>query len=62
MGSERRRVLTAIAGPETLSLRAAVDTQGVGLTTSADFVVGPDDRLPFVLVWHPSHVPVPPAD
>ncbi len=51
--------LTAIAGPEAVYLRTPVATRGAGMTTVADFVVAPGDRVPFVLAWHPSHVTAP---
>ncbi len=51
--------LTAIAGPDAVFLETPVPTRGAGLTTVADFVVQPGDRVPFVLGWHPSHEPVP---
>ncbi len=51
--------LSAVAGPDAVYLRTPVTTRGAGLTTIADFVVGPGDRVPFVLGWHPSHRPAP---
>jgi GH15 family glucan-1,4-alpha-glucosidase len=47
--------LLAIAGPDALSLWSPVHTHGVNLTTRAEFVVRAGERLPFLLVWHPSH-------
>ena len=47
--------LRAIGGPDALSLWSPVSTHGVDLTTRADFTVRAGDRLPFLLVWHPSH-------
>jgi GH15 family glucan-1,4-alpha-glucosidase len=47
--------LTAIAGPDGLALRTPVETTGRDLTTEARFSVGPGERVPFVLSWHPSH-------
>jgi GH15 family glucan-1,4-alpha-glucosidase len=52
-------VLQAIGGPDALSLWSPVPTQGVGLTTRADFTVRAGNRLAFVLAWHPSHEPPP---
>jgi GH15 family glucan-1,4-alpha-glucosidase len=46
---------TAIAGPDSLSLRTPVELRGVDLATRATFTVRPNDRVPFVLTWHPSH-------
>jgi GH15 family glucan-1,4-alpha-glucosidase len=53
-------VLRATGGPDALSLWSPVATHGVGLTTHATFRVREGDRLPFLLVWHPSHLPPPP--
>ena len=48
-------VLSAVAGPESLYLHTPVETRGEGLTTVADFRVSEGQRVPFVLIWHPSH-------
>src|SRR5262245_51898701 len=45
----------AVAGPDALCLRTPVDVRGEGLSTVADFVVSPGERVPFVLTWFPSH-------
>src|SRR5688500_18139913 len=52
---KRDGALEAIAGPDALVLRTAVETRGEDLTTVADFTVGEGERLPFVLTWFPSH-------
>jgi GH15 family glucan-1,4-alpha-glucosidase len=49
--------LQAIAGPDALELRTPVATHGEGLATVAHFEVGAGERVPFVLTWHPSHLP-----
>ncbi len=49
----------AIAGPDALCLRTPVDVHGEALTTVSDFIVGPGDRVPFVLTWFPSHEALP---
>ncbi|HEY3884588.1 MAG TPA: glycoside hydrolase family 15 protein [Vicinamibacterales bacterium] len=49
-------VLRAIAGPDALSLWTPVKTQGVDLTTRAEFTVRAGDRVPFLMIWHPSHI------
>ena len=49
----------AIAGPDAICLRTPVDVHGEELTTISDFVVGPGDRVPFVLTWFPSHEALP---
>ena len=52
-------VLLAIAGPDALSLWSPVQTHGVDLTTRSEFSVKAGERLPFLLVWHPSHESAP---
>jgi GH15 family glucan-1,4-alpha-glucosidase len=52
-------VLLAIAGPDALSLWSPVETHGVDLTTRSEFTVKAGQRLPFLLVWHPSHEKAP---
>ncbi len=52
-------VLRAIGGPDALALHTPIPTQGAGLTTVAEFTVRPGERVPFLLVWHPSHDSVP---
>jgi GH15 family glucan-1,4-alpha-glucosidase len=49
----------ATAGPDALCLRTPVDVHGEAMSTVADFVVGPGDRVPFVLTWFPSHEALP---
>ena len=53
--------LRAVAGPDALSLWTDVPTYGKDLTTQADFVVRAGERVPFLLMWHPSHTPSPAA-
>ena len=53
--------LRAIAGADALVLDSGVATHGEGLTTVADFVVRPQQRIPFALTWYPSHEPTPPG-
>jgi GH15 family glucan-1,4-alpha-glucosidase len=53
--------LIAVAGPDALALRAGVEVEGKGLTTVASFTVSEGQKVPFVLTWHPSHEPTPPA-
>jgi GH15 family glucan-1,4-alpha-glucosidase len=52
--------LRAIAGPDALSLWTKVETYGRGFTTQAEFTVRAGERVPFVLMWHPSHTTSPP--
>lgn len=51
--------LRAIGGPDALSLWTDVATHGKGFTTQATFTVRAGDRIPFLLMWHPSHAPSP---
>jgi GH15 family glucan-1,4-alpha-glucosidase len=51
--------LSAIAGPDALRLWTPVDLHGEGLTTVGQFTVREGERVPFVLDWHPSHLPAP---
>lgn len=51
--------LLAIGGPNALTLRTPLTTEGKDMTTVADFTVGPKERVPFALTWHPSHEPSP---
>jgi len=51
--------LEAIAGPDALILRTAVETHGENLTTVAEFDVAEGQRVPFVLTWFASHQKAP---
>jgi GH15 family glucan-1,4-alpha-glucosidase len=51
-------VLRAIAGPDAVSLATPVATEGRDLTTQATFTVRAGERVPFLLIWHPSHEPL----
>lgn len=53
--------LLAICGQDMTVLRTPVETRGEDLTTVADFEVGEDDTVPFVLTYGPSHLTVPKA-
>ena len=52
--------IRAIAGPDILVLQTNVALQSEGLATTAEFTVSEGERIPFVLMWHPSHEPTPP--
>ena len=52
--------IRAIAGPDALQLYTDVKLHGERFTTVADFSVSAGQRVPFVLVWHASHLPPPP--
>jgi GH15 family glucan-1,4-alpha-glucosidase len=49
------RGIRAIAGPETLYCRTGADLLGRGLRTVSDFTVAAGQRVPFELVWSPTH-------
>jgi GH15 family glucan-1,4-alpha-glucosidase len=49
----------AIAGPDGLCFRTAVQVRGERFTTVSDFTVGQGERIPFVLTWFPSHQDLP---
>ncbi|MBV1856241.1 glycoside hydrolase family 15 protein [Catellatospora tritici] len=48
-----------VAGPDAVYLRTPVDVHGENLATVADFTVAEGERVPFVLTWRESHLPVP---
>jgi GH15 family glucan-1,4-alpha-glucosidase len=52
--------IRAIGGPDALDLYTEIELRGEQLTTVADSTVTAGQRVPFVLVWHPSHLPSPP--
>ena len=45
----------AVGGPDTLVLKTHVDLRTEGATITAEFIVSEGERIPFVLIWHPSH-------
>ena len=51
--------LIAIAGPDMVIMRTPVELRGEGLTTVGDFIVSAGQRVPFVLTYAPSHLPLP---
>jgi GH15 family glucan-1,4-alpha-glucosidase len=53
--------VVAIAGPDALCLRSPIPSRGEDMTTVAEFSVTAGQRIPFVLTWFPSHLPVPDA-
>jgi GH15 family glucan-1,4-alpha-glucosidase len=57
----RRHVLSAVAGPDALTLRSPIETRGEDLTTVAEFTVGAGESVPFVLTWHVSYERAPRA-
>jgi GH15 family glucan-1,4-alpha-glucosidase len=53
--------LTAVAGPDLVTVRTPIELVGRNLHTHASFAVAEGDRVPFVLTWSPSHEPPPEA-
>jgi GH15 family glucan-1,4-alpha-glucosidase len=53
--------LRAIAGPDMTVLRTPVAMVGRDLTHVGEFTVAAGERVPFVLTYGPSHLPLPPA-
>jgi hypothetical protein len=51
--------LRAIGGPDALSIFTPVETYGNDLTTRAEFTVRAGERVPFLIMWHPSHLTPP---
>jgi GH15 family glucan-1,4-alpha-glucosidase len=45
--------LHGIAGPDSVCLATPAQTRGENFRTIAEFTVGPGERVPFVLSWHP---------
>jgi GH15 family glucan-1,4-alpha-glucosidase len=52
-------LLRAIAGPDMVVLHTPVHMRGKDMKHVGDFVVGEGDRVPFVLSYGPSHLPLP---
>jgi GH15 family glucan-1,4-alpha-glucosidase len=55
------QTLRAIAGPDMTVLRTPVALVGRDLTHVAEFTVAAGERVPFVLTYGPSHLPLPTA-
>jgi len=53
--------LRAIAGPDMVVLRTPVHLRGENMKTVGAFTVSEGDRVPFVLSYGPSHLPIPEA-
>jgi len=51
--------ISAVAGPNAVTVQTPVDLRGHDLHTSAGFEVAAGDRVPFVLSWHSSSEPEP---
>jgi GH15 family glucan-1,4-alpha-glucosidase len=54
---ENARVATA--GPDALCFRTPVEVHGENMTTVSEFTLSVGERIPFVLTWFGSHLPVP---
>ena len=54
-------VLRAVAGPDMVVLRTPVHLRGENMRTVGAFTVSEGDRVPFVLSYGPSHLPIPEA-
>jgi GH15 family glucan-1,4-alpha-glucosidase len=51
--------LAGVAGPDSIWLRGPVELTGENFAHSAEFTVVAGEVVPFVLTWHPSHLPAP---
>src|SRR3982074_2860736 len=51
--------LRAVAGPDMVVLRTAVDLTGQNMKTIGEFEVAAGETVPFVLTYAPSHLPPP---
>ena len=51
--------ILAVAGPDCLVLQSPVPLHGKDFTTVGEFMVGPGQEVPLVLMWYPSHKPSP---
>jgi GH15 family glucan-1,4-alpha-glucosidase len=49
------RGISAIAGPDMVSLRTKIPLRGEGLSTVAEFTVSEGEHIPFDLTWYPSN-------
>lgn len=57
--SQRGHLLSAVAGPDALTLRSPTETRGEDFTTLAEFAVEAGESMPFILTWHPSYTKAP---
>ena len=56
-----RRLVTAVAGPDAVDLRTEAPIDVTTGSVTSEFVVRAGERVTFVLTWHGSHEPAPPA-
>ena len=54
-------LLRAIAGPDMVVLSTPAETHGENMHTISEFTVKAGERIPFVLTYQPSHLPIPDA-
>ena len=52
-------LLSAVGGPDSLSLQTPVEARSEQLSMVAEFTVTAGARIPFTLIWSPSHLPMP---
>lgn len=52
--------ISAVAGPDALTLSTPAQLRPEGFRHVANFSVRAGEHMPFVLTWHPSHLPSPP--
>jgi len=52
-------LISAVAGPDALSMWSPVAAHGQDMRTVADFTVKQGEQVPFVLTWFPSHEEAP---
>jgi GH15 family glucan-1,4-alpha-glucosidase len=53
------RTLTAVAGPNLLTLRTTALLYGENMRTKGEFTLREGETVPFVLTYSPSHLPLP---
>ncbi len=53
--------LSAVAGPDRLTMATTVPTRGQDMQTVGEFVVSAGEEVPFSMCWSPSYLPIPPA-
>ena len=56
-----RRLVTAVAGPDAVDLRTDAPIDVTTGSVTSEFVVRAGERVTFILTWHGSHEPAPPA-
>lgn len=53
--------LTAVAGPDRLTLATPAEVHGESMRTVSEFVISEGEEIPFSLTWSPSFRPIPAA-